>query len=82
MTITLDGSSLTIEKLVAIARWQARCDSPEWRRTHPSVGRCGDQACEQEIMYGTNTGIESSQKVLQREQVKEFQFLDLQPRPG
>ena len=76
MTIVLDGSSLTIEKLVAIA-------------ARPGGGRTGPRGPERiktcramlesklaarEIMYGTNTGIgEFSEKILSDEQVTEFQ---------
>lgn len=76
MTITLDGSSLSIDSLVAIARGRELVDlSPQ------AVNRI--RACRQmletklaakEIMYGTNTGIgEFSEKVLSDAQVQEFQ---------
>ncbi|HUH99215.1 MAG TPA: aromatic amino acid ammonia-lyase [Anaerolineales bacterium] len=76
MPITLDGSSLTIEKLVAIAR-----DHEEVALAPTALERI--QACRlmleeklaaREIMYGTNTGIgEFSEKVLNDDQVQEFQ---------
>ncbi len=76
MPITLDGSSLTIEKLVAIAR-----DGEKVELAAAALERI--KACRQmleqklaakEIMYGTNTGIgEFSEKVLSDNQVKEFQ---------
>ncbi len=76
MTIILDGSGLTIDKLVRIARLGEKVE------LHPdALGRI--QACRamleqklqaREIMYGTNTGIgEFSEVVLNDEQVTQFQ---------
>jgi histidine ammonia-lyase len=76
MTIVLEGSGLTLEKLVRIARHGERVElSPE------AVGRI--QACREmleekvrahEIMYGVNTGIgEFSERVLDDDQVQQFQ---------
>ena len=76
MTIVLDGSGLTVEKLVRIARDGERVE------LHPdALDRI--QACRamleeklqaREIMYGTNTGIgEFSEVVLTDEQVEQFQ---------
>ena len=76
MTITLDGSGLTIEKLVRIARFGEKVE------LHPeALDRI--QVCRRmlenkiqahEIMYGVNTGIgEFSEVVLNDEQVKQFQ---------
>jgi histidine ammonia-lyase len=76
MSIVLDGSNLTLEKLVRIARHGEKVE------LHPeAVGRIN--ACRamleeklkaHEIMYGTNTGIgEFSEIVLNDEQVLQFQ---------
>ena len=76
MAIILDGSGLTIEKLVRIARHNEKVE------LHPSsiekIKKCRamleDKIKAHEIMYGTNTGIgEFSEIVLNNEQVKEFQ---------
>jgi len=76
MTIILDGSSLTIEKLVRIAR------HGEQVSLHPDslcrIQRCREMLEEKinahEIMYGVNTGIgEFSEVVLTDEQVQQFQ---------
>ena len=76
MSITIDGSSLTLEKLEAVAR------HGEQVSVHPTALQ-RIRACRQmleekiqahEIMYGTNTGIgEFSEVVLTDEQVKDFQ---------
>jgi histidine ammonia-lyase len=76
MTITLDGSGLTIEKLVRIAR-----DGEEVELHPESLDRiriCRSMLEEKiqarEIMYGVNTGIgEFSEVVLSDEQVEDFQ---------
>jgi histidine ammonia-lyase len=76
MPITLDGSSLTIEKLVAIARHGEKVElAPEAiERIKVCRAMLEDKLVKKEIMYGTNTGIgEFSEKVLNDEQVKEFQ---------
>ncbi len=76
MTITLDGSSLTIEKLVAIARNNERVELAPAALERIKVCRVmlEEKLAAKEIMYGTNTGIgEFSEKVLNDEQVKEFQ---------
>ena len=76
MSIVLDGSDLTIEKVVRIARHGEKVE------LHPdALGRIN--ACRamleeklkaREIMYGTNTGIgEFSEIVLNDEQVQQFQ---------
>jgi len=76
MAIVLDGSNLTIENLVAIARHNEKVE------LHPdAVTRIN--ACRamlekkidaHEIMYGVNTGIgEFSEVVLDDDQVKDFQ---------
>ncbi|MFN3270563.1 MAG: aromatic amino acid lyase, partial [Candidatus Kapaibacteriota bacterium] len=76
MAIVLDGKSLTIEKLVKIARYGEKVELAE-----DSLNRI--KACREmlerklaarEVMYGTNTGIgEFSEIVLSDEQVREFQ---------
>jgi histidine ammonia-lyase len=76
MTITLDGSSLTVEKLVAIARNNEKVELAPAALERIKVCRAmlEDKLAKKEIMYGTNTGIgEFSEKVLNDEQVKEFQ---------
>ena len=76
MSIILDGSSLTIEKLVRIARHGEKVE------LHPDalvrIKKCRDMLEEKiqarEIMYGVNTGIgEFSEVVLTDEQVGQFQ---------
>jgi histidine ammonia-lyase len=76
MTIILDGSSLTIEKLVAIARFNERVElaPAALERIRACRAMLEEKLAAKEIMYGTNTGIgEFSEKVLTDEQVKEFQ---------
>jgi histidine ammonia-lyase len=76
MTVTLDGSSLTIEKLVAIARFneKVQLDSTALNRIKICRAMLEEKLAAHEIMYGTNTGIgEFSEKVLSDEQVREFQ---------
>jgi histidine ammonia-lyase len=76
MTIVLDGSSLTIEKLVAIARDNEKVELAPAALERIKVCRAmlEQKLAAHEIMYGTNTGIgEFSEKVLDDEQVKEFQ---------
>ncbi|MCS6907936.1 MAG: aromatic amino acid ammonia-lyase [Anaerolineales bacterium] len=76
MTIVLDGSNLTIEKLVRIARYGEKVE------LHPEalerIKACREMLEEKirarEIMYGINTGIgEFSEIVLSDEQVMQFQ---------
>ncbi len=76
MTITLDGSSLTIERLVAIARHGEKVELAPAALARIKVCRAmlEEKLANKEIMYGTNTGIgEFSEKILTDEQVKEFQ---------
>jgi histidine ammonia-lyase len=76
MPITLDGSSLTIEKLVAIARNNEKVElAPEaLERIKVCRAMLEEKLAAKEIMYGTNTGIgEFSEHVLSDEQVREFQ---------
>ncbi|KYK21053.1 phenylalanine ammonia-lyase [Thermoplasmatales archaeon SG8-52-2] len=76
MTVILDGSGLTIEKLVNIARNNEKVE------LHPNavkrIKQCravlDKKLKSKEIMYGVNTGIgEFSEIVLTDEQIKQFQ---------
>jgi len=76
MAIVLDGSNLTIEKLVRIARYNEKVE------LHPDaldrISKCRDMLEEKiqahEIMYGVNTGIgEFSEVVLNDDQIQDFQ---------
>jgi histidine ammonia-lyase len=76
MTVTIDGSGLTIDKLTQIARYDEKV------KLHPDalerIKTCRVMVEEKikahEIMYGVNTGIgEFSEIVLDDEQVKQFQ---------
>ena len=76
MTIVLDGSSLTIEKIVAIARHHEKVElAPDaLERIKVCRAMLEEKLANKEIMYGTNTGIgEFSETMLNDEQVKEFQ---------
>jgi histidine ammonia-lyase len=76
MTITLDGSSLTIEKVVAIARdYEKVALVPEaLERIKVCRAMLEEKLVNKEVMYGTNTGIgEFSETMLNDDQVKEFQ---------
>ncbi len=76
MPITLDGSSLTIEKIVDIARHGEKVElaPAALERIKTCRAMLEEKLAAKEIMYGTNTGIgEFSEKVLNDEQVKEFQ---------
>jgi histidine ammonia-lyase len=76
MTIVLDGSSLTIEKVVAIARNHEKIElaSEALERIKICRAMLEEKLANKEIMYGTNTGIgEFSETMLNDEQVKEFQ---------
>ena len=76
MTVVINGSGLTIEKLVNVARNNEKVE------LHPDALKrikiCRDMLEEKikkrEIMYGVNTGIgEFSEIVLSDEQIKDFQ---------
>jgi histidine ammonia-lyase len=76
MTIILDGSSLTIEKIVAIARHNEKVElaPAALERIQACRAMLEEKLANKEIMYGTNTGIgEFSETMLTDEQVKEFQ---------
>jgi histidine ammonia-lyase len=76
MTIVLDGSTLTIEKLVRIARYGERVELHPDALERIKICRAmlEEKLKAREIMYGTNTGIgEFSEVVLNDEQVLQFQ---------
>src|SRR6185295_12828062 len=76
MSIVLDGTSLSIENLVAIARHGEKVELPAAavERIQMCRAMIEEKIAAKEIMYGINTGIgEFSEKVLSDEQVKEFQ---------
>jgi len=76
MTIVLDGSSLTVDRMVRIARDGERVElHPEaLERIRLCRAMLEDKLKAREIMYGTNTGIgEFSEVVLTDEQVEQFQ---------
>src|SRR5829696_3657388 len=76
MLITLDGSSLTIEKVVAIARnnEKVELDPAALDRIKVCRAMLEEKLANKEVMYGTNTGIgEFSETMLSDAQVKEFQ---------
>jgi histidine ammonia-lyase len=76
MTIVLDGASLTIEKLAAIARDGERVelDPGALERIAANRAMLEEKIAAHEIMYGINTGIgEFSEVVLTDEQVSQFQ---------
>jgi histidine ammonia-lyase len=76
MTIVLDGSGLTLEKLVRIARYNEQVElAPEaLERIKVCRAMLEDKLVAREVMYGTNTGIgEFSEIILSDEQVLQFQ---------
>jgi histidine ammonia-lyase len=76
MTIILDGSGLTIEKMVRIARFGEAVELAPAALERIIVCRemLEEKIRAREIMYGTNTGIgEFSEIVLNDEQVQQFQ---------
>ena len=76
MTIILDGSSLTIEKIVAIARIgeKVALAPAALERIQDCRSMLEEKLAAHETMYGTNTGIgEFSEMILSDEQVSEFQ---------
>jgi histidine ammonia-lyase len=78
MTVALDGESLTIDKLVDVARnkHQVEVTKGAWQRIE-SCRKMLEQKIEgHETMYGVTTGIgEFSEVTLTPEQIKEFQKL-------
>ncbi len=76
MAIVLDGSGLTIEKLVAIARHNEKVElsTDAVERIKKCRAMLERKIAAKEIMYGINTGIgEFSEVVLTDEQVTQFQ---------
>ncbi len=76
MTITLDSSSLTIDKLVRIARHGEKVELHPEALERIKVCRLmlEEKLAAREVMYGTNTGIgEFSEVLLDDDQVKQFQ---------
>jgi histidine ammonia-lyase len=76
MTVTLDGSKLTIEDVVKVARHNEKVQvAPDAiERIDKCRGLLNRKIEAGEIMYGVNTGIgEFSEVVLNDEQVKQFQ---------
>ena len=76
MTIILDGGSLTVDKLVRIARTGEKVElaAAAVERIRVCREMLEDKIKAREIMYGTNTGIgEFSEMVLDDEQVQQFQ---------
>jgi histidine ammonia-lyase len=76
MTIMIDGSSLTIDKLMRIARHgeSVELDPQALERIRVCRAMLEDKIRAREIMYGVNTGIgEFSEVVLNDEQVQQFQ---------
>jgi len=76
MAIVLNGSGLTIEKLVAVARHNEKVelDAAAIERIKKCRAMLEKKIEAKEIMYGVNTGIgEFSEVVLSEEQVKDFQ---------
>ncbi|UCG86605.1 MAG: aromatic amino acid lyase [Gemmatimonadota bacterium] len=76
MTLILDGTDLTIEKLVAVARHGARIELH--RDAEQRIRKCRAmlerKLAASEIMYGINTGVgEFSETVLTDEEIKQFQ---------
>ena len=76
MSIVLNGSGLTIEKIVRIARHNEKVElHPESLERIKTCRKMLESKLQaKEIMYGTNTGIgEFSEIVLNDQQVREFQ---------
>jgi histidine ammonia-lyase len=76
MAIVLDGSNLSIESLVRIARFGEKVElAPEaLERIKVCRAMLEEKLAAREIMYGTNTGIgEFSEHLLSDEQVRAFQ---------
>lgn len=76
MSIILDGSNLTVEKLVSIARHREKVEisNDALQRIKTCRAMLEEKIQAREIMYGVNTGIgEFSEVVLNDDQVKEFQ---------
>ncbi len=76
MTVVIDGSGLTVEKLMQIARNGERVElHPQaLERIRACRAMVEEKIQAHEIMYGVNTGIgEFSERVLNDDQVQQFQ---------
>jgi histidine ammonia-lyase len=76
MTVVLDGSALTIERLVAIARQgePVALDPAALERIRACRVLLERKLAAHETMYGTNTGIgEFSERLLSDDEVRDFQ---------
>jgi len=76
MAVVLDGSGLTIESLVAVARYNEKVELPSdaLERMIKCRAMLEKKIKAGEIMYGVNTGIgEFSEVVLTDEQIEQFQ---------
>jgi len=76
MSVVLNGSGLTIEKLVRIARFgeKVELDPDALERIKVCRAMLEEKIVAKEIMYGVNTGIgEFSEVVLDDDQVEQFQ---------
>lgn len=76
MTLRLDGSSLTIDSIEAVARRgeKVELDSGALERIRACRAFLEERIAAREIMYGVNTGIgEFSEVVLSDEQIRQFQ---------
>ena len=76
MTVTLDGSQLTIEQIVQVARGKEKVDIAQNSLEKIKICRAmlEEKINAREIMYGVNTGIgEFSEVVLNDDQVRDFQ---------
>ncbi len=76
MVIKLDGKSLTIDKVVQIARGGEPVDVADdaWARIRKCRAMLDDKVQKREVMYGVTTGIgELSEVVLTPEQTQQFQ---------
>ena len=78
MTIVLNGNSLTIEKLVDIARNRenVKVSDNSWKKIDACRKMLQNKIDAHEVMYGITTGIgEFSEVTLTPEQTQEFQKL-------
>ena len=76
MTLVIDGSGLTIDNVVQVARHHEKVElhADAVSRINKCRAMLEDKIEKNEIMYGVNTGIgEFSEVVLNDEQVKQFQ---------
>ena len=76
MTVVLDGNSLTIDKLVNVARNNENIEvtKESWKRIDDCRDMLHDKIKAHEVMYGITTGIgEFSEVTLTPEQTQDFQ---------